>query len=217
MKQVILSVVLSVLLAACSNSPTLSPIASNQAASNTTTDPPLTSNAQDPCAGATLHGARESFTFAKIVPCLDTPDQVVAFMRNNLKYDGGWDNRHFGDNTYTPASVVYENGADDCDGLAEFAACVLSKNGYKSYNVGISILGPLGHNVAGYIGNDNQIYSISNGQWIDGPFNSWEDLAQFYINERSAKPNGVIWLFEPCLEKQVTGDPVINLPHTIVR
>ncbi len=113
---------------------------------------------------------------------------------------------------------VYANGADDCDGLAEFAACVLSRHGYEAYNVGISVLGPTGHNTAGYIDHDGLKYSISNGQGISGPFNTWEELAQFYIDrDIAAPPNGVIWLFSPCIEKRAVGEEMLKLAKIVVR
>ncbi|MFZ5911652.1 MAG: serine/threonine protein kinase [Chloroflexota bacterium] len=178
----------------------------------------VASSTPDQCAGATSAGARQKFTFEQIVTCLDTPQKLVEFMSSNTNFDGGWDNKTYGDNAYSPASEVYANGIDDCDGFAEFAACILSKHGYEAYNVGISVLGPSGHNTAGYIDRDGLKYSISNGQGIDGPFNTWEELAQFYIDRGiAAPPNGVIWLFSPCIEKLAVGRAMLDLPHVVVR
>ncbi len=173
----------------------------------------------DSCAGATSIGARQRFTFEQIVPCLNTPQKLVDFMLTNLSFDPGWDNKTFGAfNVYSPAVEVYVNGADDCDGLAGFAACILSMNGYEAYNVGVSILGPSGHNVAGYIDRDGLKYSISNGQKVDGPFNTWEELAQFYIDSGiAAPPDGVIWLFHPCISNRTIGEAVLDLPHIVLR
>jgi len=174
--------------------------------------------AEDLCAAATESGARTAFSFEEILPCLDTPDRLVAFMQNNLTYDGDWDNRNFGDNAYSPARDVYTNGMDDCDGLAEFAACVLSSHGYEAYNIGISILGSKGHNVTGYVDRDGQIYAISNGLGVDGPFSSFEELAQLYIDQGFASPpDGVLWLIEPCLEDHVVGEELLDVPHQALR
>jgi len=151
------------------------------------------------------------------VPCLSTPQKVRDFMRSNLRWDGRWDPNTYGNNTYSPAWEVYTNGVDDCDGMAEFAACVLSRNGYEAYSVGISIIGPLGHNVAGFVGSDGLKYAINNGQSIDGPFNTWEELAQYYIDRGYAAPDGVLWLFQPCISERIVGDAVLNLPHTVLR
>jgi hypothetical protein len=161
--------------------------------------------------------ARTHYTFDEIWPHLNTPELVLEFMKNNLIWDGGWDNKTYGDNAYSPAAEVYQNGIDDCDGLAEFAACVLSKNGYEAYNVGISILGPFGHNVTGFVGNDGLKYAINDGQSMDGPFNSWEELAQYYIDNKSAEPNGVIWLFQPCIPERAVGEAMLDLPHIVFR
>jgi hypothetical protein len=177
----------------------------------------LPTDTPDPCSGATAAGARERFAFEEIVPCLDTPQKVRDFMSGNLRWDGGWDAGNYGDNAYSPAWEVYANGVDDCDGLAEFGACVLSRNGYEAYNVGVSILGPLGHNVTGFVGADGLEYAIHNGQRIDGPFDTWEELAQFYIDNGSAAPDGVIWLFQPCIGERAVGDAVLNVPHTVIR
>jgi hypothetical protein len=191
---------------------------------NPTDTPPPTNTSipptatPDTCAGATTSGAREKFSFTEIVSCLDTPEKLVLFMSSNLIWDGAWDNSQYGDNTYSPAGEVYELGTDDCDGLAEFAACVLSKHGYEAYNVGISILGPSGHNVTGYVGKDDLKYSIHNGEIIHGPFNTWEELAQFYIDQGSASPpGGVIWLFSPCIPSRAVGDAVLALPYKVIR
>jgi hypothetical protein len=175
----------------------------------------------DPCEGATDAGARDKFTFEQIVPCLNTPQKLLAFMQNNLKVGGGgWDNTQYGGNAYAPASVVYQSGVDDCDGLAEFGACVLAMNGYEAYNAGISVNSPFGYNVTGFVTTDG-IYAINNGQVIDGPFSSWEALAQFYIDAGKAEPNKVIWLFYPCKLSEITLVYTVpeleRLPHKVIR
>ncbi len=202
--------------AVMAEAPSAAPIPTAVLPSPTPTPPAAAT--PDACAGATSGGARQKFTFEQIAPCLDKPESLVAFMRNNLAWDGGWDNKTYGDNAYSPAWEVYENGIDDCDGLAEFAACVLSRNGYEAYNVGISILGPAGHNVAGYVGKDGLKYAINNGQDIEGPFDSWEALAQSYIDRKiAAPPEGVLWLFSPCIESRAVGNDMLSLTHTVLR
>lgn len=192
--------------------PTIVPPTSMPASSPTPTGTP------DPCQGSTGPDASKLFTFGGIVPCLDTPNKVLKFMQSNMTHGGGaWDHEVFGENAYSTAQEVYERGMDDCDGLAEFAACVLHLNGFESYNVGISIIAPLGHNVAGFVGHDGLIYSMNNGKEIEGPFDSWEDLAEYYISKGYAAPNSVLWLFDPCIEDTVIGDSVLGLPHTVLR
>ncbi len=175
----------------------------------------------DPCEGATDVGARDKFTFEQIVPCLNTPQKLLAFMQNDLSHGGDdWDNIQYGGNAYAPASIVYQKGVDDCDGLAEFGACVLAMNGYEAYSVGISINSQIGHNVTGFVTTDG-IYAIDNGQIIDGPFSSWEALAQFYIDAGKAEPNQVIWLFYPCKLSEVTLVYTVpdleRMPHRVIR
>jgi hypothetical protein len=140
-------------------------------------------------------------------------------MRNNIAWDPDWDNKAAGQNEYAPASVIYERGVDDCDGHATLQAYILKKNGYEAYNVGISIIGPLGHNVAAYVTKSDppQIWSLNNyGQQI-GPFGSWEDLAQWYIDHGYAAADGTIRLFDPFGIDQITTDKVLELPQVIVR
>ncbi len=138
-------------------------------------------------------------------------------MRNNLRHGGvDWDQVHYGANAYVPAAEVYANGADDCDGLAEFAACVLSKHGFEAYNVGISVDSLRGHNVAGYVNpRDGKTYAIDGGDHL-GPFNDWAALAQHFIDRGAADPNRVLWLFYPCINQRAIG-PVDVLPHKIIR
>ena len=179
--------------------------------------PPLPTNTPDPCYGATVQGARQRFGFDQIVPCLYTPAKVVAFMTANLRHFGGdWDQVTYGGNTYTPAWEVYANGTDDCDGLAEFAACVLRRNGYEAYNVGISINSSFGHNVAGFVNpKDGKVYAINNGTEIDGPFASWEELAKYFIDKGYAEAGKNLILFEPCIPEKTSppGGPILYLPH----
>jgi hypothetical protein len=176
--------------------------------------PTMTSDA---CAGATESSAREHFTFSQITPCLNTPEKMIMFVLNNMQWQPDYDETNFGENVYLPVEEVYKNGADDCDGMAEFIACVLNKNGYEAYNVGISVNHPWGFNVAGYIGENGKMYAIINKPQPDGPFDTWEELAQVYIDAGLAEPDGIIWLFQPCLESRVDGDAVLALKHQVVR
>jgi hypothetical protein len=164
----------------------------------------------------TESGARQKYSYDEIVLHLDTPSLLLAFMRNNLKWQGNWDMVHYGGNTYATAAEVYANGVDDCDGLAEFGACVLSSHGFEAYNVGVSIDSQLGHNITGFVDpGDGKMYAINNGREQVGPFNSWLELAQYFIDKGDAEPNKVIWLFKPCIS-QTTGD-VEKLSHKVIR
>ena len=182
----------------------------------TITPTPRPTATPDPCAGATSRGARQKFTFEQIVPCLSTPEKIVAFMKNNLTWDGGYDVRVWGINTYASAQDVYKSGVDDCDGMAEFAACVLARHGYEAYSVGISINCSLGHNVAGYLSGGKK-FSINNGLEIIGPFDTWEALAQWYIDHGYAEPNQRLWLFSTCLDRTYVGDDVYQIPRIELR
>ncbi|NPV87835.1 MAG: protein kinase [Anaerolineae bacterium] len=176
------------------------------------TQPPAMSG---DCAGAVLPGAREKFTFDAILPCLSSPQMVQKFMANNLTPIDAFE--VYGEAIYPPAQVVYEEGKADCPGMSEFAACVLSKHGYEAYNVGISHLGRHGLNVTGFVGKDGKLYAIPMGRAINGPFKSWEELAQFYIDKGAAQPDQAIWLFTPCLEKVTRFPEVKELPHRVIR
>jgi hypothetical protein len=185
--------------------------------SPTPTKKPTPTYTPDPCYGATSRGARKKFSFEQIVPCLNDPEKIVTFMRNNLMVDAGYDSKKWGTNTYASARTVYENGVDDCDGMAEFAGCLLKKNGYEAYNVGISTDSSWGHNVTGFVGRDGKLYAINNGQSIDGPFNSWEELAKFYIDRGYAEPNKNLVLYPVCLSKDYIGSEVGTIPAQYLR
>jgi hypothetical protein len=172
-----------------------------------------------------LQGARERYSFDQIVPLLSSPSLVSLFTANNITYDGRWDLEVAGGNEYAPAWVVYERGVDDCDGHATIQAYFLKANGYEAYNVGISIVGPnpLGHNVAGYRDklDPSKVWSLNNNGELIGPFHSWEELAQWYIDHGFAYADGPIWLFDPFAITQIATDSthpsVLELPHTVVR
>jgi hypothetical protein len=171
-----------------------------------------------PADRVTLPGARIRYSYQEIVPCLDTPEKVRDFMYHNLEWDGTWDIDHYGGNAYSPAWEVYANGVDDCDGLAVFAACVLSQHGFEAYNYGISVNTDFGHNVAGFVGKDGMKYSINNGVEIDGPFETWEALAQYYIDLGTyAKPDEALILFAPCIDQVYDGYTILQIPHQVLR
>lgn len=190
---------------------------------------PVVSRPFGPCTlspnEATRPGARLAHTFTETLPCLNTPDLVSQFMGNNVIWDGSYDSRVCGENCYFPAWLVYQNGVDDCDGHAILQAYILKQNGYEAYSVGISIIGPnpLGHNVAGYRdkGNPSQLWSLGNEGEMIGPFSSWIDLAQWYIDHGYAYANGTIRLFDPFGITQITTDhthpSVLELPQIIIR
>lgn len=173
--------------------------------------------ASDACERAMESGARERFSFEQITPCLDTPENIIAFLQTNMQWQPDYDEVNYGGNVYLPAGEVYQNGTDDCDGLAELIACALSRNGYEAYNVGISVNRPWGFNVAGYVGEDGKIFAITNNPQPEGPFESWAELAQVFIDAGLAEPDGVVWLFAPCIASRVEGDAVLALEHQVIR
>lgn len=125
--------------------------------------------------------ARELYTFEQIVPLLDTPDKVSMFMKNNIKWDGDYDNRVCGGNQYDPAWIVYQHGIDDCDGHAILQAYILERNGWDAYVIGLSIEGGgPGHDVCG-INTEGRILVLDNEGQIVGPFDSLADVARHYI------------------------------------
>jgi hypothetical protein len=155
----------------------------------TPTYTPRPTNTPDPCYGATLPGARKKFSFEQIIPCLNTPELVSKFMKNNVKWDGNYDNRVCGGNCYFPAEMVYKNGIDDCDGHAILQAYILEKNGWDAYMIGLAIAGGPpdvcgecpGHNVTGVNLPNGKILVLDNEGLMRGPFNSLAEIAQFYI------------------------------------
>jgi len=141
---------------------------------------PFTST-PSPCAGATSAGARQRFSFEEIVPCLNTPRKVSLFMRNNVRWEGNYDNRVCGGNQYDPAWVVYQHGVDDCDGHAILQCYFLEANGWDAYMIGLSIEGGgPGHNVCG-VNTDSGILVLDNEGEFVGPFSSLADVAWHYI------------------------------------
>jgi predicted transglutaminase-like cysteine proteinase len=138
----------------------------------------------DPCSGAIAPGAREKFTFQKILPCLNDPVLVNAFVRNNMTYQTE------AQNEYIPASTIYERGYDDCDGLAILQCYLLEKNGWDAYMIGLSIDTATGHNVCAIYLPDG-ILILDNMKDLQ-LFSSFTEIAQFYIDEGNMKPGGKI-------------------------
>lgn len=159
--------------------------------------------------------ARKLYTFKDIVPLLNTPDKVSAFMKNNIKWDGKYDIETAGGNEYVPAWVVYERGIDDCDGHATLQAYLLKANGYDAFNVGIGIEGPEGHGVCTYKEN-GQWYVLGNCGAQEGPFESLDSLADYYIKKGWANLGASIILFDPFDITSPTRDP-FSLPHTFYK
>lgn len=159
--------------------------------------------------------ARKLYSFEQIVLLLDTPDKVSTFMKNNIEWDGKYDIETAGGNEYVPARVVYERGIDDCDGHATIQAYFLKANGYDAFSVGIGIEGPEGHNVCGYKEN-GQWYVLDNCGAQEGPFESLDSLADYYINKGWANLGASIILFDPFDITSPTRDP-FSLPHTVYR
>ncbi len=182
-------------------------------------------NTPSPLPDFTLPGARERYSFKEIVRLLTTPTLLSLFMKNNVRWQGDWDNKVAGGNEYAPAEIVYNRGVDDCDGHAILQAHILKSQGYEAYAVGISIIGPnpLGHNVAAYRDKNNpsEIWSLNNCGEMIGPFSSWKALAQWYIDHGYAYANGTIRLFDPFRIKKITTDhtrpSVLELPQRIIR
>ena len=160
--------------------------------------------------------ARKIYTFEQIVPLLDTPDKVSTFMKNNIKWDGDYDNRVCGGNQYDPAWIVYQHGIDDCDGHAILQAYLLEKNGWDAYVIGLSMEAPvLGHNVAGVNLSDGKILVLDNEGLERGPFDSLSEVAQFYIKLGWMTAGGSLRTIRASqITEVMTGGSVLRLPWT---
>ncbi|MFH8092772.1 MAG: hypothetical protein QXM38_02415, partial [Candidatus Aenigmatarchaeota archaeon] len=149
----------------------------------TATRKPIPTPTPDPCAGATEPGARKKFTYNQIVPCLDTPQKIAAFLKNNITYEPD------DINNYLPAEKVYNKGKDDCDGFAIFAACTAAMNGYEAYHVGIEVETSWGHNIA-IVRYKGRYYVIDNSTLL-GPFSTpKEGIVVVVRNIASYEPYG---------------------------
>jgi hypothetical protein len=176
---------------------------------------PAPTNTPDVCAGATDPGARQRFTLAQIVPCLNTVLKVSAFMVNNLKYDIDYDTRERGGNEYVPAGVVYERGMDDADGHAILQCYLLEENGYDAFIIGLSIESPIGSNVCG-VNTNGAIVILEGAGQISGPFNSIADMAKYYISNNWMQSGGTLRTLKASQVTQITTDrtspSVLELP-----
>lgn len=160
--------------------------------------------------------ARKIYTFEQIVPLLDTPDKVSTFMKNNIKWDGDYDNRVCGGNQYDSAWIVYQHGIDDCDGHAILQAYLLERNGWDAYMIGLSIEAPVvGHNVAGVNLSDGKILVRDNEGLERGPFDSLSEVAQFYIKLGWMTAGGSLRTIRASQVTEImTGGSVLRLPWT---
>ena len=110
-------------------------------------------------------------------------------MANNSVHDPEFDLKTAGGNEYVPARVMYERAqgqprmVDDCDGHAIFQSTVLEANGWDAYMIGLSIEGPIGHNVTGVNLPDGRILVIDNAGKIEGYFDSLASVARHYIQK----------------------------------
>ena len=188
--------------------------------------PPLPTNTPDPCFGATARDARQRFAFEAILSCLKTPALVSEFMRNNVKWDGGYDPREHGGNEYAPAWLVYERGIDDCDGHAILQCYLLERNGWDAYVVGLSIEGGgkeicgecPGHDVCAVSVKDGRILVMDNEGTVEGYFGSLPDVARHYIAKGWMWKGGSLRTMLASQVTQVTTDyttpKVTDLPWT---
>ncbi len=173
-------------------------------------------NTPDACAGATDPGARQRFTFEQIVPCLDTVPKVSAFITNNVKYDVEYDTKERGGNEYVPASVVYERGMDDADGLAILQCYFLEENGEDAFMIGLSIESPIGSNLCGVKNTDGTILILEGSGRQEGPFASFADVAKYYVDKNWMQSGGTLRTLKASQVTQTTTDlttpSVLDLP-----
>ncbi|MBC8446905.1 MAG: SH3 domain-containing protein [Chloroflexi bacterium] len=164
-----------------------------------------------------LPGARERYLFDEIVPLLSTPELVSRFMKNNVRWDGSYDPTVCGGNEYDPAWMVYQHGVDDCDGHAILQCYLLERNDWDAYMIGLSVEGPVGHNVCG-VNMDGAILVLDNEGWIVGPFNSLAEVAKHYIGKGWMKDGGSLRTMRASQIAQVTTDyttpKVTDMPWT---
>lgn len=121
-----------------------------------------------------------------------------------------------------PARVMYERNpdqplmADDCDGHAIFQSYVLEANGWDAYMIGLSIEGPIGHNVTGVNLPDGRILVIDNAGHIEGYFDSLASVARHYIKKGVMMDGGTLRTIRGSQITQVTTDytspSVLDLP-----
>lgn len=180
---------------------------------------PSMMNTPDPCAGATEAEARQKFTYEQIVPCLNSVEKVSAFMHNNIKYDRNFDDKVCGENCYYPASLVYQNGIDDCDGHAILQCSFLEQNGLNALMVALSVESPVGHNIC-VTGENNSLLVLDSEGQIIGPFQSLEGITQFYIEKGWMVEGGSLRKLKASQVAQTTTDhtspDVLGLPWIFI-
>jgi hypothetical protein len=149
---------------------------------------------------------------------------VSRFMRNNVRWEGDYDNRVCGGNQYDPAWVVYQNGVGDCDDHATLQCYFLERNGWDAWHEAMSIEGPppkLGHSVCAYKAGDGSIYVLNNSGQTLGPFRSYEEVGDYFGSTGWAAPNPSIRLLRASQITQPTTDSttpsVLGLPWSILR
>jgi len=132
------------------------------------------------CDHATEAGARTTYTFTEILPCLDSIDKVSEFVQHNMMYDAAYDAHERSSNEYVPAYLVYERGVDDCDGHAILQCYFLEKNGYDAVMLGLSIDTPTGWKTCAVTTKDGVFVLDVMGEKL-GPYSSIEEAALHFI------------------------------------
>ena len=190
--------------------PTASPILTNT---------PVQTGAPDPCAGATNPGAKEKYSLEQIIPCLDTIPKVSEFMSNNMIRDDNWDAKACGQICYSPAWLVYQNGADDLHGLVTLECYFLEQNGWDAYHIGLSVESQVGTNICGVKSNGKFIILDADGKNI-GTFDSLQEVADYYISIGAMQKGGFIRSIKPSQIEQLTTNEtkpsLIELPWVVI-
>jgi hypothetical protein len=109
--------------------------------------------------------------FNATMETLDTPEKIHAWMTANLSYIPE------SVNEYCHASVIYQRGGDDCDGLAIFARYALEKHNYEAWHMGVDNHASWGHNVVPFRDKNGQLYFLDNFGVRRGPYPSFEAMA----------------------------------------
>ncbi len=182
------------------------------------TPAPISTNTPDVCAGAADPGARVIFSLEQITPCLNTVENVSAFMANNTVRDDGWDAKACGEICYSPAYVVYQNGADDLHGLVTLECFFLEKNGFDAYHIGFSIDKSVGTNMCG-VNTESGVMILDYDGKIVGTFESLADAAKHFISQGWMTDGGSLRTIKASQITQITTNKttpsLINLPWEI--
>ena len=176
------------------------------------TDSPQPTWTPGPCYGMIGPMAREWFTYEALKACLDTPREVARSAANNLVYEAETENE------YLPAHLIWERGADDCDGFAIFQCTILEAKGWDAKMIGLSIESAEGHNVCGVEVPWEGLLVLDNG-WIEGPFESLEEMARFYVEKGWMVEGGSLRTLRASAVQTRTTDytepSVLDLPWTV--